>query len=93
MLRPHEADIDIGSDDVKGGSFKVDVPVGACTDSDSEVVQCPPGDVRSGLKVGLERQGKGKPWLILRYYCTARLQDQMTTTEGSVGRSCGLTAA
>jgi len=61
VLRPHEADIDIGSDDVKGGSFKVDVPVAAhsavvqCPPGDAAyiaVVQCPPGDARSGLKVG-----------------------------------------
>jgi hypothetical protein len=60
---------------------------------DSAVVQFPPGDVGSGLKMGWERQDKGKPWLILRCYCTVRQQDYKSTTEGSVGRSCGLTAA
>jgi len=56
VLRPHEADIDIGSDDVKGGSFKVDVPVAACTDRRQCSCAVSTGGVRSGLKVGWERR-------------------------------------
>jgi len=78
---------------LKGAALKLMYRSVRARIDDSAVVLCPPGDVRSGLKVGWERQDKGKPWLILRYYYTARLQDQKTTTEGSVGRSCGLTAA
>jgi hypothetical protein len=45
------------------------------------------------MKVGWEREDKVKPWLILSYHFTVRLQGQETTMKGSVVRSCGLTAA
>lgn len=56
---------------LKGAALKLMCRSPHARIDDSAVVQCRPGDVRTDLKVGWERQDKGKPWLILRYYGAA----------------------